>query len=185
MCWVALDRAVALARHTGRTGSESEEWERTVQTIKEEVLKRGWSQRKQAFVQHYDTDAMDASNLLLPLMGFLPFDDPRIVSTVKRIREELGYGPFLQRYLTEESDDGITGGEGAFTLCSFWLVQVLARMGEVEEARRLFQELLGCANHLGLFSEMFDPRTGAALGNFPQAFTHIGHILAARESGMG
>ena len=185
MCWVALDRAVTLAELTGRAGPESQVWRQTAQTIKEEVLRRGWSQEKQAFVQHYETDALDASSLLLPLMGFLPFDDPRVVSTVQRVREELEHGWFLHRYRTEETDDGLTGAEGAFTLCSFWLVQTLARMGKVKEARQLFQEVLSHANHLGLFSEMVDPRTGSALGNFPQAFTHVGLILAARECGVG
>ena len=185
MCWVALDRAASMAEMTGRAGPESEQWKSAATTIKEEVLKRGWNERKQAFVQHYDTDAMDASLLLLPLMGFLPFDDPRIVSTVQRIRRELGDGPYLHRYLTEETDDGLSGGEGAFILCSFWLIRVLARMGDIEEVRRLFGEILDHANHLGLFAEMIDTRTGAALGNFPQAFTHVGLILAAQECGTG
>ena len=181
MCWVAMDRAVALAEATGRADPDSEGWKRTAHAIKEDVLQRGWNERKQAFVQHYDTDALDASNLLIPLMGFLPIDDPRVVSTVQRIRQELGPEPLLRRYRTDETDDGLTGDEGAFTLCGFWLVQVLSRMGEMEEARRLFRELIGYANHLGLFSEMIDTETGAALGNFPQAFTHIGLILAARN----
>jgi GH15 family glucan-1,4-alpha-glucosidase len=184
MCWVALDRASRLAEETGRTGPESQEWRRAVKEIRSEVLQRGWSTRKQAFVQHYDTEVMDASNLLLLLVGFLGADDPRTISTVKRIREELGYGPFLRRYETRDGADGLTGGEGAFTLCSFWLAQALARMGEVTEAERLFEELLGYANHLGLYSEMLDPRTGEFLGNFPQAFTHIGLILAAQECGL-
>ena len=181
MCWVALDRATDLARRMGHDGPEAPGWSVTAETIKEEVLVRGWSERKQAFVQHYDSDAMDASNLVLPLVGFLPWDDARVVSTVACIRRELADGPLLRRYLTEETDDGLTGGEGAFALCSFWLVQSLARMVEVEEATRLFEQLLGFGNHLGLFSEMVDPGTGAALGNFPQAFTHIGLILAATE----
>lgn len=185
MCWVALDRVDLLARATGRVGEESERWRRTADAIKLDILKRGWSQEKQAFVQHYDSDAMDASTLLLPIMGLLPFDDPRVVSTVQRIRDELGYGPFLHRYRTDETDDGLPGSEGAFTLCSFWLVRVLAGMGKLEEARSLFEQLLGYANHLGLFSEMVDSGTGDALGNFPQAFTHVGLILAAQECGMG
>lgn len=181
MCWVALEKAATLARMMGRAGPESTAWQRTAEAIKADVLHRGWSQQKQAFVQHYDTEAMDASNLLLPLVGFLPFDDRRIISTVRRIREELGHGPLLRRYRTEETDDGLPGSEGAFTVCSFWLVQVLARMGALQEARKLFGELLGYANHLGLFSEMVDPQTGEALGNFPQAFSHVGLILAAQE----
>lgn len=185
MCWVALDRAVSLARVTGREGEEISRWRRTADAIKMDILKRGWSQEKRAFVQHYDSEAMDASTLLLPIMGLLSFDDPRVVSTVQRIRDELGFGPFLHRYRTQDTDDGLAGGEGAFTLCSFWLVRVLAGMGKVEEARGLFEQLLLYSNHLGLFSEMVDPRTGEALGNFPQAFTHVGLILAAQECGMG
>ena len=181
MCWVALDRAVKLAHLTGRSGAESEAWQAEAATIKEEVLVRGWSKKKQAFVQHYDTEAMDASNLLLPLVGFLPADDPRIVSTVRRIQEELGAGPLLKRYRTDETDDGLSGEEGAFILCSFWLVQALAQMGNQEESSRLFQKLLKLCNHTGLFSEMVDTNSGGFLGNFPQAFTHIGLILAARE----
>lgn len=184
MCWVALDRAVDLARMTGRLGPESESWERIAQKIKEEVLGYGWNEERGAFVQHFDTQAMDASNLLLALMGFLPAGDHRVASTVERIQQELGHGPFLRRYRTVETDDGLPGDEGAFVLCSFWLVRVLARMGRSEEARKLFEELLGYANHLGLFSEMVDPNSGDFLGNFPQAFTHIGLILAAMECGV-
>lgn len=181
MCWVALDRAVSLAEMMGQTGPEIEKWQRVAEEIKRSVLEKGWNEEKQAFVQHYDSDALDASFLLLPLVGFLPIDDPRVVSTVERIQEELVDGPFVSRYRPEETDDGVFGEEGAFILCSFWLAQVLARMGRTTEARSLFIDLLGYANHLGLFAEMVDPRTGVALGNFPQAFTHIGLILAARE----
>lgn len=180
MSWVALDRAAKLARLTGRVDEETAHWEQTAAAIKAEVLEKGWNAKKQAFVQHYDTDAMDASNLLIPLMGFLPFTDPRVISTVERIREELGHGSYLLRYRTEETDDGLSGGEGAFTLCSFWLAQVLAGMGRKDEGRELLSEMIGHANHLGLFSEMVDPTTGEALGNAPQAFTHIGLILASR-----
>jgi GH15 family glucan-1,4-alpha-glucosidase len=179
---VSLNRAVSLAEAAGHTGPEVENWRKTADAIKAEVLERGWSQEKQAFVQHYDTEAMDASNLVLPLVGFLPAHDPRIVSTVKRIRQELSDGSFIRRYRPEETDDGLQGtDEGTFTLCSFWLVRVLALMGEVEEARKLFEGLLGYANHLGLFSEMIDPNTGTFLGNFPQAFTHVGIIVAATD----
>jgi len=184
MCWVALDRAELLANATGRAGEESERWRRTADDIKLDILQRGWNQQRQAFVQHYDSGALDASTLLLPIMGLLPFDDPRVVSTVQRIRDELGYGPLLRRYRSDETDDGLPGSEGAFTLCSFWLVRVLAGMGKLEEARDLLEQLLGYANHLGLFSEMVDPGTGHSLGNFPQAFTHVGLILAAQECGM-
>ena len=181
MCWVALDRAARLAKLVGRDGSESAAWEREAEVIRDDVLRHGWSESKQAFVQHYHSEAMDASNLLIPLVGFLPFDDPRVISTIARIRTELGNGPFLKRYNPEETDDGVYGEEGHFLLCSFWLVQALARMGRLEEARFLFRQLSGYANHVGLFGEMVDPRDGSTLGNFPQAFTHIGFILAARD----
>ena len=184
MCWVALDRAALLAEMMGQTGPESQRWMATAKAIKTEVLQRGWNVSKQTFVQHYDTDAIDASVLVLPLVGMLPFDDPRVVSTVRRVQEELADGPYLHRYRVEETDDGLTGGEGAFILCSFWLIQVLARMGNVEEAGHIFGQLLDHANHLGLFAEMIDPRSGTALGNFPQAFTHVGLILAARDCSL-
>ena len=181
MCWAALDRAAALADRTGRASAESASWRREAMAIREDVLRRGWSETRQAFVQHYDTDALDASNLLLPLLGFVDARDPRMVSTVRRIREELGRGPFVQRYRPEETDDGVGGDEGAFLLCSFWLIRVLARMGEIDEARALFEEILGYANDLSLFAEMVNPDDGSALGNFPQAFTHVGLIMTAQE----
>ena len=181
MCWVALDRATALAEQTGRAGPESEGWKHTAETIRAEVLQRGWNPRKEAFVQHYDTEAMDASNLLIPLVGFLPASDPRVVSTVRRIRAELGEGPFIHRYRNDETFDGLSGTEGAFTFCSFWLVRVLAQMGQVGEAKELFEELVELASPLGLYSEMMDPVSGEALGNYPQAYSHIGLILAARD----
>ena len=182
MCWVALDRAIKLGQETGHL-DDIAKWESTAESIKAQVLERGWNEEKQSFVQHYDTDAVDASNLLIPIVGFLPDDDPRVLSTVARIQQELQNGAFVHRYLTAETDDGLTGDEGAFTLCSFWLVRVLARQGKADEARALFTELLTFGNELGLFSEMVDPTTGDALGNFPQAFTHLGLILAARELG--
>jgi len=181
MCWVALDRAIALAERMGIREPALPAWRRAAEQIRREVLTKGWSSAKQAFVQHYGTEAMDASNLLLPLVGFLPPDDGRMLSTVERIRRELGEGPFLRRYRPEETDDGLPGSEGAFTLCNFWLVRLLARIGRREEAQALFQETLRYGNHLGLFAEMVDPGTGEARGNFPQAFTHIGLILAALE----
>ena len=182
MCWVALDRAIKLGKETDHL-EDIAKWEATAEAIKAQVLERGWNEEKQAFVQHYDTDAVDASNLLIPIVGFLPDDDPRVVSTVARIQQELQNGAFVHRYRTAETDDGLTGDEGAFTLCSFWLVRVLSRQGKSDEAKSLFNELLTYSNELGLYSEMVDPATGDALGNFPQAFTHLGLILAARELG--
>ena len=180
MCWVALDRAIKLAEATGKS-APVERWREVAYTIKAQVLERGWSQRKHSFVQHYDTEALDASNLILPFVGFLPPEDPRIRSTVERTMEELAQGPFVQRYKIEETSDGLSGSEGAFTLLTFWLIGSLISCGQVERARALFQETLTHANHLGLFSEMIDPKTGEALGNFPQAFSHIGLIHTARN----
>ena len=184
MCWVALDRAIKLGQETGHL-DDIAKWESTAEAIKAQVLERGWNEEKQAFVQHYATDAVDASNLLIPIVGFLPHDDPRVVSTVARIQQELQNGAFIHRYLRAETDDDLTGDEGAFTLCSFWLVRVLAQQGRADEAKALFTELLTFGNDLGLFSEMVDPISGDALGNFPQAFTHVGLILAARDQVQG
>lgn len=181
MCWVALDRAARLARMSGRETADTARWEQEAELIRDQVLTRGWSEKKQAFVQHYDTQAMDASNLRIPLVGFLPADDPRIISTVERIQSELRHGPFIQRYNIGETDDGLSGDEGSFTMCSFWLVRVLAQMGRVKEARDLCSQLLGLANPLGLYSEMMDSKTHIFLGNYPQAFTHIGLILATMD----
>ena len=181
LCWVALDRAIKLGEMYVPDDPDIEYWRTEAEAIREDVLKNGWSEDKKAFVQHYDSGAMDAGLLLLPLMGFIEFDDPRFISTLERIEMELREGPFVKRYRTEETDDGVFGPEGAFTLCSFWLVQVLNHVGRRGEALRMFSELLTYANHLGLFAEMIDPRSGLALGNFPQAFTHIGLILAALE----
>ena len=181
MCWVALDRAARLAEATGRGGVESEAWRREAENIKADVLGLGWDPDRDTFVQRYGSSALDASNLLIPILGFLEPTDPRAAATVRRIRDGLGRGPLVMRYLTHEADDGVSGSEGAFTLCSFWLVQALIRIGLPGEAQTLFDELLTYANHLGLFSEMIDPETGIQLGNFPQAFTHIGLILAALD----
>jgi hypothetical protein len=172
MCWVALDRGLTIA---GRYGfpADTRKWQEVRARIKEEVLEKGWKEDKMAFVQHYDTDVLDASNLLIPMLGFLPFDDRRIVSTIKAIERELGHDGFLYRYTAE---DGLAGGEGTFLLCTFWLIQCLVALGRLDEAERLLHRVEGAANHLGIFSEEYDLNWKEALGNFPQAFTHIGYI---------
>ncbi|MEE2656312.1 MAG: glycoside hydrolase family 15 protein [Chloroflexota bacterium] len=182
MCWVALDRAIKLGKETGHL-DPIPKWEATAEAIKTQVLERGWNEEKQTFVQHYDTDAVDASNLLIPLVGFLSDDDPRVVATVACIQRELQTGAFIYRYGLTETNGSIANDEGASMLCSFWLVRALARQGKSDEARKLFTELLEYGNELGLFSEMIDPATGEALGNFPHAMTHLALILAAREQG--
>ena len=180
MCWVALDRAVNTARNHGYEG-DVERWERERDALRDEILTRGWSEAKQCFVQAYDTEALDASALLIPFVGFLPPDDPRLRSTIRRIQMELADGPFVRRYRMDETDDGIEGEEGAFYILTFWLIGGLLMIGEKEEALRYFDVVSETANHLGLFAEMYDPRTGEALGNFPQAFSHIGFLHTARN----
>ena len=179
MSWVALDRAVRLAAALGRNG-EVGPWRRVAATIKTEVLQRGWSEGKQAFVQRYDSDTLDGSNLIIPFTGFLPPNDPRVLLTTDAIGRELADGPLVRRYRPEETDDGLGGqDEGAFTLLSFWLIGNLIYVGQVERAKEYFEQMLGYANHLGLFAEMINPQTKEPLGNFPQAYSHIGLIHTA------
>lgn len=172
MCWVALDRGLTIARRYGFPG-DFQRWERCRENIRQEVLKRGWNAEKQAFVQHYDTDSLDAANLLLPFYGFLPYDDPQMLSTVEAIRKELSSDGFVYRYRTE---DGLSGEEGIFLICNFWLVDNLIGQKKLEEAMVLLLRLENTANRLGLFAEEYDPFWKELLGNFPQAFSHIGYI---------
>ena len=130
------------------------------------------------FTQHYDTTTLDASLLLMPLVRFLPADDPRIVATVLAIADELTEDGLVLRYRVEETDDGLSGEEGSFTICSFWLVSALCEIGELERARALCEKLISHASPLSLYAEEIDPRTGRHLGNFPQAFTHLALINA-------
>jgi GH15 family glucan-1,4-alpha-glucosidase len=145
------------------------------------VLSYGWSERKQAFTQSYGSDDLDASILLMPIVGFLPANDPRIVSTVEAIRHELSVDGLLLRYRSQDEQrvDGLPAGEGVFLACSFWLVEVLAMQGRLDEAQALFDRLLSLRNDLGLLSEEYDPQAGMQLGNFPQAFTHLALVEAA------
>ena len=172
MCWVALDRGLTIAKRYGFP-ADLESWAETRERIKEDVLEKGWSREKNSFVQYYGTEALDASSLLIPIFGFLSFDDPKVVSTVEAVQKELGGEEFLHRYVNE---DGLPGREGSFLLCSFWLVDCLIGLNRLSDAEFLLRRLEYTANHLGLFSEMYDMRWREALGNFPQAFTHIGYI---------
>ncbi|MDA4118938.1 MAG: glycoside hydrolase family 15 protein, partial [Thaumarchaeota archaeon] len=171
-CYVALDRATRLADELGYEEDVSR-WKPIMEQIKQEVLSKGWSERKKAFTMEYGGDDLDAANLLIPLLRFLPSKDPRVSSTVMRIREELSDGDLVYRY---KVDDGLEGKEGAFTVCSFWMVDCLIQLGRVKEGERMLGRLIRRANHVGLYSEQIDPKTGAALGNFPQAYTHMGLI---------
>ncbi len=180
MCWVALDRASNMAETHGYDGSVAR-WRQEAEAVRADILANGWSEEKQSFVQAYGSDAVDASCLIMPFVGFLALDDPRLRSTIVRIRQELADGPFVRRYIPEETDDGFHDGEGSFYLLSFWLIGALLAIGEAGEAAALFAQVRGTANHLGLFAEMIDPETRTALGNFPQAFSHIGLIHTARN----
>jgi GH15 family glucan-1,4-alpha-glucosidase len=172
MCWVALDRGIIMAKRYGFP-ADLNKWEKTGDEIKNEVLEKGWNDKKKAFVQHYETDILDSSNLLIPILDFLPFTDPKVISTVEATQRELSYDGFLYRYIGE---DGLSGEEGTFLLCTFWLINNLIALGRLDEAEALIHRIEGIANHLGLFSEEYDVNWRESLGNFPQAFTHIGYI---------
>jgi alpha,alpha-trehalase len=182
LCWVALDRAVKLADHLGEY-AKTAEWEAARDEIRDAVLGRGWSETKQAYAQSFDADELDAAQLLMPILGFLPATDERMKSTIDAIADELTEDGLVLRYKNEEgvNADGLSGEEGTFTICSFWLVAALAQAGEVDRAQELFDQLAGYANDLGLLAEEIDTVQNEQLGNFPQAFSHIGLIKAAYE----
>ena len=176
MCWVALDRAVALADNL-EASDRAEAWKQTQDQIHETILTRGWSDRANAFTQSFGSDDLDASNLMLPLVGFLPADDPRILATInateERLTDEQG---LVYRY---RSHDGLEGEEGTFLLCTFWLAQALARAGQLAQARTVFERAAAFVNDVGLLAEEVDPVKRELLGNFPQAFSHIGLVNTA------
>jgi alpha,alpha-trehalase len=182
LCWVALDRAVRLADQLGMYSKQAE-WEAERDQIRAAVIERGWSEARQAFAQSFDSDELDAAQLLMPILGFLPATDERMKSTIDAIADDLTEGGLVLRYRNEEglNADGLSGEEGTFTICSFWLVACLAQAGEVERAQELFDQLTGYANDLGLLAEEIDTANDEQLGNFPQAFSHIGLIVAAHE----
>jgi GH15 family glucan-1,4-alpha-glucosidase len=177
MCWVALDRAAKLAEIRGDP-SRCADWRATADEIRADILEHGVSDDG-VLRQHYDTDALDASTLLAGLLGFLPGDDAVMRNTVIAIADELTEDGYVLRYRTDETDDGLSGKEGTFLICSFWLVSALASIGESQRARDLMERLLRVASPLGLFAEEFDAGTGRHLGNFPQAFSHLALVNAA------
>jgi GH15 family glucan-1,4-alpha-glucosidase len=177
MCWVAMDRAAKLAAMRGDAALEAG-WRETAEQIRADILARGVSERG-VLRQHYETDALDASNLLAAIFGFLSGGDERLRASVLAIADELTEDGFVLRYRTEETDDGMSGKEGSFLICSFWLVSGLAIVGEQQRARDLMERLLSVASPLGLYAEEFDTSTGRHLGNFPQAFSHLALIEAA------
>ncbi len=176
MCWVALDRASTLAQIRGDPDTAAT-WRATADEIRTEVLTHGVSKRG-VLRQHYETDALDASTLLAGSFEFLTHDDERLRNTVLAVSEELAESGFVRRYRPAETDDGLSGNEGTFVICSFWLVSALATVGEMQRARDLMERLLRIASPLGLYAEEFDPKTGRHLGNFPQAFSHLALIEA-------
>jgi alpha,alpha-trehalase len=182
LCWTALDRAVKLAPRLGMH-ADVERWSAVRDEIRAAILERGWSEARQAYAQSFDSDELDAAQLLMPILGFLPADDPRMRSTIEAIARELTDDGLVLRYRNDEglNADGLTGEEGTFVICSFWLVSCLAKAGELERAQALFDQLVGYANDLGLLAEEIDTANGEQLGNFPQAFSHIGLITAAWE----
>jgi GH15 family glucan-1,4-alpha-glucosidase len=188
MIWVAVNRGARLARGIG-IDELADEWEQTAERFREEILERGV--RDGVFRQHYDTDTLDASLLLIPLLRFLPPDDPRICATVEAIDKELTEHGLVLRYKTHETDDGLSGKEGTFLICSFWMVSALSEIGERARARALCERLLEAAGWLDLYAEELEAESGRHLGNFPQAFTHlalinaVSHVIAdeQREDG--
>ncbi|MDA2915642.1 glycoside hydrolase family 15 protein [Nitrospinae bacterium AH_259_B05_G02_I21] len=177
MCWVALDRGLRLA-HKRSFPADRDRWETTRDQIYEEIMDKGWNDKRQAFVQSYGSEHLDASNLMMPLVFFLSPTDPRMLATLDATMRELVSDSLVYRYNVDDTDDGLKGDEGTFSICTFWLVEALTRAGRVGEARLIFEKMLGYANHLGLYAEQIGP-TGEALGNFPQAFTHLALISAA------
>jgi GH15 family glucan-1,4-alpha-glucosidase len=187
MCWVACDRGAHLAELHG-DHDLNERWRAVADEIKADICEKGVDSRG-VFVQHYGSKALDASVLLIPLVRFLPPTDARVKATVLAIADELTVDGMVLRYRTAETDDGLAGEEGTFTICSFWLVSALAEIGEVMRARELCEKLLSYASPLQLYAEEIDPRSGRHLGNFPQAFSHLAlinavmHVIRA-ESGL-
>src|SRR4051794_18826784 len=182
MCWVALDRAVSLAPQLGEH-AKTDAWTAARDELRTAILDQGWSARRQAFAQSFGSDELDGAALLMPIYGFLPATDERMRSTIEAIARDLTEDGLVLRYRAEEglNADGLSGEEGTFVICSFWLVSCLAQAGEVDRAEALFEQLAGYANDLGLLGEEIDTANGEQLGNFPQAYSHIGLITAAYE----
>jgi GH15 family glucan-1,4-alpha-glucosidase len=182
MAWVAFDRAVKMAEGLGLPGPVAR-WRELRERIHRDVCERGYSARRGAFVQSYGSEELDAALLLIPITGFLPATDPRMLATVQAIQRELTVDGLVHRYRTHQALDGLPAGEGVFLACSFWLADNLCLQGRKDEARALFERLVGLANEVGLLAEEYDPLTRRFLGNFPQAFSHIALINTALNLG--
>jgi GH15 family glucan-1,4-alpha-glucosidase len=181
MAWVAADRAVRALESEPELGGDLEGWRTMREEVHKEVCEHGFDSERNTFTQSYGSRELDASLLLIPRVGFLPPDDPRVVGTIDAVRAELEREGFLlRRYSDEGVDvDGLPGGEGTFLVCSFWLADALHMTGRTKEARELFERLIGLANDVGLLAEEYDPVARRQLGNFPQAFSHLGLVGTA------
>jgi GH15 family glucan-1,4-alpha-glucosidase len=178
MAWVAVDRGIRAAERYGLDG-QVDEWRAVRQQIHDDVCARGFDAARNTFTQFYGSQELDASLLMIPLVHFLPATDDRMRGTIDAIRRELMADGFVMRYPTHLTNDGLPAGEGAFLACTFWMVDNLALIGEIEEAKRIFEQLLALRNDVGLLAEEYDPAAGRLLGNFPQAFTHVGLVNSA------
>ncbi len=181
MAWVGFDRAIKTVERQGAEG-DVERWQRVRQEIHHQVCSEGYDPERNTFTQYYGSKELDAATLLIPAVGFLPPDDARVIGTIDAIQAELAADGFVRRYSTGEGTDdvdGLHGEEGAFLPCSFWLADALAMAGRTDEARELFERLLGLVNDVGLISEEYEPKQGRLIGNFPQAFTHLALINTA------
>jgi GH15 family glucan-1,4-alpha-glucosidase len=172
MAWVVFDRAVRLAEQFDLDGPV-ERWKEARDEIHQEVCERGFDPGRRTFTQYYGSKELDASVLNIPLVGFLPGTDERVTGTIDAISRELGRDGFVSRYSTSDTDDGLSGDEGQFLACSFWLVSALALNDRVEQARGLFERLVALSNDLGLLAEEWDVKRQRQVGNFPQAFSHL------------
>jgi GH15 family glucan-1,4-alpha-glucosidase len=185
MAWVALDRGIKALDRRDRSGPR-ERWVRVRDAIRAEVLERGYDEKRGSFIRSYGESELDASLLMLPLVGFIDASDPRMVSTIDAVAAELTVDGLVHRYRTERSEDGLPPGEGSFLLCSFWLADCYSLLGRIEEAEELLERLLGLANDVGLLSEQYDTKLGRMVGNFPQAFSHVALVttVMALERGL-
>jgi GH15 family glucan-1,4-alpha-glucosidase len=183
MAWVVFDRAVRIAEQYALE-APLDRWKQTRDEIHREVCERGYDAERRTFTQYYGSKELDSSVLNIPLVGFLPGTDDRVTGTIDAVTRELGRDGFVSRYSTAETDDGLPGDEGQFLACSFWLVSALAQNGRVDQARALFERLVGLANDLGLLAEEYDVGRRRQVGNFPQAFSHLTLIVAARDISM-
>lgn len=177
-CWVALDRALRLA-HLERVPADTSRWQRARDEIRSAILNEGYDRQTGAFTQAFGSRVLDASALAIPLVEFLPANDPRVLSTIERIRERLTSNGLVYRYHAAETDDGLAGTDASFAMCTFWLVDNLALLGRINEARSVFERVTGYANDVGLLSEEIDPAGGQLLGNYPQGYTHLALIRSA------